>query len=215
MAKSSRLLALGVIPVVAGCSSIIEGTSQTISIDSSPTGARCEFEREGQIVGVVDPTPGSIFLKKTKNNINLTCEKAGYEEARAFIKSEVEGATFGNIILGGGIGWIIDSASGADNKYQDHLSVTLTPLQNTQEQPETETVATAPPAPRSSPIWRTRDESVEGFAGARGTGGSVLIPPSVELRLTRVDEKWGNFTYESVEGRPANVWILLEKVVRG
>jgi len=34
-----------------------------------------------------------------------------------------------NIILGGGIGWAIDSASGADNKYESPITITLVPQQ--------------------------------------------------------------------------------------
>ncbi len=33
------------------------------------------------------------------------------------VESDVAAMTFGNIILGGGIGVVIDSASGASNKY--------------------------------------------------------------------------------------------------
>ncbi|MFN4088863.1 MAG: hypothetical protein ACK4QW_07435 [Alphaproteobacteria bacterium] len=44
----------------------------------------------------------------------------------------------GNIILGGGIGWAIDSASGADNKYTSPVNMTLVPL------------SAPPPAPQYS-----------------------------------------------------------------
>lgn len=40
------------------------------------------------------------------------------------------GATFGNIVLGGGIGWAIDSASGADNKYTSPVNITLVPVKD-------------------------------------------------------------------------------------
>lgn len=35
------------------------------------------------------------------------------------------GATFGNIVAGGLIGWGIDSASGSDNKYDSPVNMTL------------------------------------------------------------------------------------------
>jgi len=202
------------LPMLAACSSIVEGTSQSISIDTSPSDARCEFVREGQIIGVVDPTPGAVFLDKTKHNINVNCSLDGYEEARAFIKSEVAGATFGNIILGGGIGWIIDSASGADNKYQEYINVTLTPARETDGTSAGNQTAAVLPAPRSSQTWRTKDETIQGHAGARGTGGSILIDPGVDLRLLKIDDVWGQFSYESVSGGSAQVWILMDKVVR-
>ncbi len=113
--------------MAAGCSSIIEGTSQTLSFDSNPSGAECTLNRNGMAIGSVR-TPGGLTVKKTKHDINLVCHKDGYQDATAFLKSDVAGATAGNIILGGGIGWAIDSASGADNKYNEHTTVTLVPL---------------------------------------------------------------------------------------
>ena len=123
LAPCSLLLAL----MAARCSSIIEGTSQTLSFDSNPSAADCTLNRNGMVIGSVR-TPGGLTVKKTKHDINLVCRKDGYQDATAFLKSDVAGATAGNIILGGGIGWAIDSASGADNKYNEHTTVTLVPL---------------------------------------------------------------------------------------
>jgi len=48
-------------------------------------------------------------------------------QAPYFNHSGAAGATAGNIILGDGIGWIIDGASGADNKYDSPVNLTLSP----------------------------------------------------------------------------------------
>lgn len=122
-----RLSALVTIGLVAtGCSSIIDGRSQTISFNTNPAGANCVLTRNGLTIGNVQ-TPGGILVEKTKHNIQVVCAKEGYEDSTAMLKSGVAGATFGNIILGGGIGWAIDSASGADNKYDEVVNVTLNP----------------------------------------------------------------------------------------
>ena len=105
--------------MAGGCSSIIEGTSQTLSFDSNPSGAECTLSRNGMVIGSVR-TPGGLTVKKTKYDINLLCHKDGYQDATAFLNSDVAGATAGNIILGGGIGWAIDSASGAASQNQQH-----------------------------------------------------------------------------------------------
>ncbi|MEQ9144290.1 MAG: hypothetical protein RLO08_08030 [Parvibaculaceae bacterium] len=115
--------------VLGGCSSIVEGTSQEILVNTDPSGAKCVFEREGRPISQVDPTPGTARIDKTKHDILITCSKEGYEDASFLNKSDVAAMTAGNIILGGGIGWIIDSASGADNKYDGSVFVTLAPSQ--------------------------------------------------------------------------------------
>jgi hypothetical protein len=74
-------------------------------------------------------TPGGVTIKKTKHDITLKCHKDGYQEASYLNHSGAAGATFGNIILGGGIGWAIDSAPGADNKYDGVVNITLIPNQ--------------------------------------------------------------------------------------
>lgn len=112
---------------LVGCSSIIEGTSQEIVVNTNPAGANCSLVRQGVSIGRVNPTPGAVTIKKTKYDINILCNKAGYEQATFFNHSDVDAATAGNIILGGGIGWAIDSASGADNKYTSPVNITMVP----------------------------------------------------------------------------------------
>jgi len=118
--------------LASGCSSIIEGTTQTLSFDSNPPGADCSLTRHEEVIANVK-TPGGVLIKKTKYDIDVLCKKDGYQDATAFLHSDAAGATFGNIILGGGIGWAIDSASGADNKYTEHTTVTLVPVVATEE----------------------------------------------------------------------------------
>ncbi len=110
---------------LSGCSTIINGTSQQIVVNTNPSGADCGLYRQGIRIGEVANTPGSVLIQKTKHDISVVCVKDGYQQATYFNKSGVAGATFGNIILGGGVGWIVDSASGSDNKYDSPVNLTL------------------------------------------------------------------------------------------
>jgi uncharacterized protein YceK len=123
-------LILLIILFISGCSSIVEGTSQEVLINTNPAGANCSLNRQGFSIARVDPTPGSATIKKTKYDIIVSCTKDGYQEATYINKSGSAGATVGNILLGGGIGWAIDSAAGADNKYDSPINITLVPNQN-------------------------------------------------------------------------------------
>lgn len=111
--------------LLSACASVASGTSQTLTINTAPEGADCSLSREGRVIGRINPTPGSVVVQKTKHDIAVSCEKSGYETVNFINQSGSEGATWGNIILGGGIGWAIDSASGADNKYTEILNITL------------------------------------------------------------------------------------------
>ncbi len=120
-----KIILLAAVSVLAGCSSIVEGTSQELIVNTTPEGADCALQREGQVIGRVNPTPGGITVKKSKHDITVVCTKKGYEKATFFNKSDGAGATVGNILLGGGIGWAIDSANGADNKYTTPMNIPM------------------------------------------------------------------------------------------
>lgn len=121
-----KFVSIAAVLLLAGCASIVEGTSQTLTINTSPDGADCQLVREGRVIGRINPTPGSVVVEKTKHDINVECTKKGYQKISFINESGSEGATWGNVILGGGVGWAIDSASGADNKYQEIMNITLT-----------------------------------------------------------------------------------------
>ena len=112
---------------LASCSSIIEGTSQEISVNTNPAGASCSLNRQDLSIGRIDTTPGTVKIQKTKDDITIVCKKDGYQDATYLDQSGSAAATVGNIILGGGIGWAIDSATGADNKYDSPVNITLAP----------------------------------------------------------------------------------------
>lgn len=119
------LISAACIALLSGCSSIIDGTSQEIMVNTNPAGADCALEREGTVIARVNPTPAATTIKKTKHDITIRCNKKGYQEATHINKSGTAGATWGNVVAGGGIGWAVDSASGADNKYESPVNITL------------------------------------------------------------------------------------------
>ena len=143
------ILMLSVLPCAA-CSSVIEGTSQQIQVVTNPAGASCTLMREGQPIGTVNPTPGTALIKKTKHDITVLCDKQGFQQATYLNHSGAAGATFGNIILGGGIGWAVDSASGADNKYDPVVNMTLVPVGAP--------ASTPAPAPAGKPVARAESK---------------------------------------------------------
>jgi hypothetical protein len=112
---------------LSGCATIMEGTTQSITIATTPPGAHCTVDREGARVGEIGVTPGSIQLNKSGKDLSVTCSKAGFQTATIAQSPDFSGTTFGNIIIGGGIGAIADAASGANYKYPAQINVALAP----------------------------------------------------------------------------------------
>lgn len=119
----AAIAALGI--ALSGCGTIVEGTHQDIAISTTPDGAHCDLTRKGEKLATVDRTPGKVTVRKTKEDILLGCQKAGYQTSSQYLHSGMAAGTFGNIIAGGVIGWAVDSSTGADNKYPEAVNVNL------------------------------------------------------------------------------------------
>ena len=118
---------LAMVFVTGACSTITQGSDQSVTVDTDPSGANCKLTRKGAIVGVVNPTPGSVTVGKSKDDISVACEKDGYQKKASSLRSEFEGMTFGNIIFGGIIGVAVDASSGAMNEYPAQVTLILPP----------------------------------------------------------------------------------------
>lgn len=121
----NKLLTIVALLSLSACSTIVEGPHQELTVNTNPESASCDLRRQGESLGVVSPTPGKITVAKTKDDIKVVCNKPGYLTSSYIDHSGSAGATFGNIILGGLIGWGVDSATGSDNKYDSVVNISL------------------------------------------------------------------------------------------
>jgi hypothetical protein len=115
---------------LSGCATLVgDGSSQTISVMSTPAGATCVFYRQGESIGTVQ-TPGNLVVSRRKYDITIKCDKAGYDQASHLNHSGLSGMVAGNVaadlLLTAGISSIVDSASGADNEYTANVVMGLT-----------------------------------------------------------------------------------------
>ncbi len=112
---------------LAACASLVKGSAQTIAIRTDPPGAACALTRAGLNIGDVDPTPATVSVFKSGEPIVVACRKPGYTPATTTLGAGFEGATVGNIVLGGLIGVFVDMGSGATHEYPKAVSITLIP----------------------------------------------------------------------------------------
>jgi len=130
--KKGKVAALaGAALTLSACATVFEGTSQEISVVTNPAGAMCVFERQGMEVGRIVNTPGTANIRKSKYDIIVKCTKDGYQEA-AYLNHSGTTATIAanvaaDLILTAGLSSIVDSADGADNKYDSAVNISLIP----------------------------------------------------------------------------------------
>ncbi len=92
-----------------GCASIISGSEQEISLTSQPSGATVTVEPGGQQA----TTPGTLLLKRKDGPYRLNFTLDGHEPYSVMLTTDMNGWVYGNLILGGIIGFLIDSSTGA------------------------------------------------------------------------------------------------------
>jgi hypothetical protein len=120
-------LAAVALSLTAGCATVTKGSSQPITLHTDPDGATCDIVREAKTVASVGATPGQATVDKAWGAIDVKCRKSGYQSTEVKVDSEVQGWTFGNILLGGLIGFAVDAASGAMRQYPQFITLTLVP----------------------------------------------------------------------------------------
>ncbi|MES2195046.1 MAG: PEGA domain-containing protein [Pseudomonadota bacterium] len=126
-----RLLAIAalVLPCI-GCASISRGTTENISISSTPPGATAELSGLDNPTSCVTPC---VVVVKRSAEITVTVNKEGYEPQVIPLTKEIAGsgaAGFaGNVLVGGLVGMGVDAATGAANDHKPNpVIVTLNPV---------------------------------------------------------------------------------------
>ncbi len=131
-AVPAALIAVGLLATCSGCATMMSGTTERIRIESEPPGAQVTVD------GKTYTTPVDVTLPRGRSH-EVAFELPAHEPARRTIRQETNGWTWGNVLIGGVIGVVVDEASGAAGDLEpDVVSVRLTPL------------PAAPPAPDES-----------------------------------------------------------------
>lgn len=108
--------------MASGCATIVDGTSQNVTFNSHPNGVK--LFHNGVQIGM---TPLTADLDRSEDTVILA-QKEGYQDQKIQLQTKLNGSFWGNIISGGVVGSITDSASGAAIEYSPNTYyVTLEP----------------------------------------------------------------------------------------
>lgn len=114
---------------VTGCASVTGTPNQSISVQTREqggaevVGASCELVNDEGKWFVT--TPGSVSIHRSNKDLQVSCKKENIEPGRAAVVSDTKSSMFGNIILGGGIGAIIDHNNGSAYEYPTVIDVLM------------------------------------------------------------------------------------------
>lgn len=213
----SRSLALALIVASAtlatGCASVTGSPHQTIALQTKNqkgedvTEAKCELNNDKGRWYLT--TPGSTMVQRSNKDMSIVCEKAGHDTARKTIVSETTGAMYGNIILGGAIGAIVDHNNGSAYEYPVIVHIDM-PVLTHEEIAARVARAAADKAARESAEAAVVAERV---ANAR----RILVPlPIATSRKPQRGDEWEYLASEKLFGKQKKlVWRVTSVDSRG
>jgi len=113
---------------VSGCASIVKGSSETIAISTVPANhAVCTLSNPRGKWRV--STPGRVKVKRSEDDMDVTCQAPGYADATGTISSDFETWALGNVLIGGLVGLVVDWSTGAVNRYEHRFEVPMSPAE--------------------------------------------------------------------------------------
>lgn len=167
---SPKIVAAAILLMLtSACSTVIEGRTQDISVDSFPSGAKCVI-KDNDIVLARVQTPGVATINKNKNDVLVECAKDGYITASKRNKSDMAITSLGNMAMGklSFVGDIVDNASGAAHKYDSKVFITLN------EQPAVARIDVAA-APQQAVQPAVTDATTQLAEQLSQSGGKVVV----------------------------------------
>ena len=160
------VVAAVLVGALGGCASVLKDKTQPVKVETvdqdgnAIQGAKCELQNDRGMFYV--DTPNTVFVRKSAGELVVTCKEPDHGQADGKLISRVGGAVFGNILLGGAIGAIVDSASGVAYNYPEWVklvfgkSLTFDRTDFKEAQP---TVAKAPDAVQPSVPGQVADSA--------------------------------------------------------
>lgn len=104
--RLATFASLALVLAVSGCATIMQGSTQQVSLSSSPTGATINVN--GRPLGT---TPAAVDLKRKDNHV-ISIELDGYRPYEVALTRSVSGWVWGNIVFGGLPGLAVDAITG-------------------------------------------------------------------------------------------------------
>lgn len=119
MLKLAAIVALAFL--ASGCATVINDAAEPLKLDTMTedgtlvSGADCDLTNDHGTVRIRSGETARI--ERSGDDPDVVCRHADNPDARATVVSRVSGSVFGNIVLGGGIGAVVDHAKGTAYTY--------------------------------------------------------------------------------------------------
>lgn len=135
--------------IFSSCASLFTKSDQEITFRGIPGTTVLDKNKNTVITEVGSNGFATAKIRKQLKSKAIEARRDGYQSGDFKLDTKIQGAFWGNILLGGIPGMAIDAATGKMMKYKTNLmDITLTPLPSLEEETVTEIITT--------PVLRTQ-----------------------------------------------------------
>ncbi len=154
---SLRITCCAAALLLTGCASVVNDKTHPIRIETKTqagdmvAGADCTLKNDKASSNAKSGETSNV--RRSNADLEIVCRHPGNPEAQAKAISRVNGGMFGNIILGGGIGAVIDHNTGNAYTYPSWVQLVFgrTLTFDRRSEKDNEPVAPSPEAAASAP----------------------------------------------------------------
>ena len=115
--------------LLSGCASVTQSNTQLVTVKTvcegtSTTNVPCTLSNDKGMWSV--ESPNGVTVSKSYENLAVRCEKQGALGHNTY-QSKNNVGTWGNILLGGGVGYLVDVGTGSGFNYPESVTIVLDP----------------------------------------------------------------------------------------
>lgn len=174
--KACSIIMFAAACLSSGCASLTNNTSQAVVVrttcgDAVVQGATCRIINPHGSWAVVS-TPGAVMITKAPGDLAVSCTMPNVVGDPVLYESHATLGTYGNIIIGGLVGFGIDSYRDAAWGYHPEMSIDICRGQSERTIQRIQSAA----ADNGSPAFAVTRQNTSDLEGMRST------MPSTELR---------------------------------
>lgn len=131
-------------PAIAGCASVVDGTTQPVYVATTPeSGANCTVSNDAGQWTLT--SPATVIVHKSNSVLSIRCSKPGWKDATFYASGRMSTAGMIGIMLpyAGLVNAAVDGSTGAAQNYPTSYTLEMKPAPAPAA--VTATVAIAPP----------------------------------------------------------------------
>ncbi len=167
----------------SGCATVLNDAAQPMKVEAKTASGQLVSAADCRLTNEYGNTSfksgDTVQVRRSSNDVDLVCKQADSPDANGRVISRVNGAMFGNIILGGGVGAIVDHVKGTAYTYPNWIQLVFGKTLVFDRTDENEGTPMAGKEP--STVAANVNEKVDGSGGKSDADQPRPIPTSLEV----------------------------------